>query len=814
MAELRVHGIVEGVLRTVLPEELLLWVASLRGQGVSVKDAVSRLVNTAPSLRRTLVRSLTSELGAVLGPRPLFKAPVALTATQIQALSRAYSRALVTDLVSMQQVERSMVVETRKLLQDAIREVYQHMLSDYGDLTRLQRDRMLAMFQQFENILGKHYKGISDADARRLRDLAEVTATGAATQLRKVMARVGRAEVVAELSARLPPEQLAAVAAYHPIIEGLDLGEWWRRQGIQAVRSIRQQVSLGLMMGEAVPVIAQRVLLSGGGAARLMQRNAEALVRTAVNAVNTAGKMRVYAAMSDDVTDSYEYVATLDDRTTILCASLDGKVYKYGEGPTPPLHINCRSTILPVVNWDRIVGEEQAKRIAEEFPTTRATREGPIRYATYENWLRAQPPDVQDSILGPTRAGFFRSGDMGLEDFLRTDGTLKTLDELRAETAAEGATPIPAGEAPLGGEVLVTLPPSEVITHVGPITDVDAEGLGVLRPPPDYTQYGVNPDGTPQAFALDPDARRVFEGRFYDATTEDSAVQPAHLGGHTGDDLGREMEHVLDTYTPEQTTRLNQNVADGGITFYPTSHDLTLDMASRDPSVDPDHDQIGGVTTRKGGDYDNAYLHLTYGADLGDPLKEGATPDTTAQTFAHEFAHVYDWVPAHGILSYEQFEAEFWNRMGFGHLYSDQPFGARTLPPDAADLAQRRGHVALAFGSAFGGDNSAIRQQLVDLMINQGPEGVRQLFADGKGLWLRGYMISGTPAWFSASEKEIRAATLAAHSLGQPPPISYYAASEPAEAWGCFAGLVYTDPARAQAEFPLCYEVFKQVMGL
>jgi len=47
------------------------------------------------------------------------------------------------------------------------------------------------------------------------------------------------------------------------------------------------------------------------------------------------------------------FSAVLDDRTTELCWSLDSKIYPLGEAPEPPLHIWCRSMILPLIpKWN------------------------------------------------------------------------------------------------------------------------------------------------------------------------------------------------------------------------------------------------------------------------------------------------------------------------------------------------------------------------------------------------------------------------------------------------------------------------------
>ena len=65
---------------------------------------------------------------------------------------------------------------------------------------------------------------------------------------------------------------------------------------------------------------------------------------------NAASK-QVYKA-NEDVTEKYRYVATLDSRTSALCASLDGQEFEYDKGPEPPQHFNCRSTTVAVIDWD------------------------------------------------------------------------------------------------------------------------------------------------------------------------------------------------------------------------------------------------------------------------------------------------------------------------------------------------------------------------------------------------------------------------------------------------------------------------------
>lgn len=83
----------------------------------------------------------------------------------------------------------------------------------------------------------------------------------------------------------------------------------------------------------------------------------EAIVRTNVNrAFNVARRQAFSEAAATGDFPAWEFSAILDDRTSDICESLDGKIYA-ADDPiwgtiTPPLHYNCRSQIVPVYKTD------------------------------------------------------------------------------------------------------------------------------------------------------------------------------------------------------------------------------------------------------------------------------------------------------------------------------------------------------------------------------------------------------------------------------------------------------------------------------
>lgn len=95
--------------------------------------------------------------------------------------------------------------------------------------------------------------------------------------------------------------------------------------------------------------------------------NTVRLARTEMNHISNKGTMEAYK--KSKVVSEYEYVATLDSRTSDICASMDGKIFKLSEAQSginmPPLHPHCRSTTIPHFPKDEI-GANIIDRIARD----------------------------------------------------------------------------------------------------------------------------------------------------------------------------------------------------------------------------------------------------------------------------------------------------------------------------------------------------------------------------------------------------------------------------------------------------------------
>jgi SPP1 gp7 family putative phage head morphogenesis protein len=70
------------------------------------------------------------------------------------------------------------------------------------------------------------------------------------------------------------------------------------------------------------------------------------ITRTLVGHVASQVSDAIAARNPRDVLD-VRWVSVLDARTSDICQGLSGQVFPAHEGPRPPAHFNCRSTVVP-----------------------------------------------------------------------------------------------------------------------------------------------------------------------------------------------------------------------------------------------------------------------------------------------------------------------------------------------------------------------------------------------------------------------------------------------------------------------------------
>ncbi len=228
----------------------------------------------------------------------------------------------------------------------------------------------------------------------------------------------------ASVATKLPsPERLKAIVTQRPI-HGEMLQPLVKRLGTETANRVEQQIRLGMANGEGIDKIVARV--TGTEGFDRSRNAARAMVRTSVNSISNQAQQETWKANSH-IIKGWQFLATLDSRTTVICGSLDGQVFPLGEGPIPPRHIQCRSVTVAVTKDLKL---ETKKYNA----TTRASMDGQVAATTnFDQYLKGKDEAFQNAtLLGKTRGDLWRSGKLDLSDFVRNYNEVIPLDQLRA----------------------------------------------------------------------------------------------------------------------------------------------------------------------------------------------------------------------------------------------------------------------------------------------------------------------------------------------------------------------------------------------
>ena len=343
--------------------------------------------------------------------------------------------------------------------------------------------RLRSILAQLKESLGTWAGDATEITALELQGLTELQSEFVTEQLRKVLPAGARDAVrTVEISPQFAqsvvttdPTQLNVVALSDDLFAAVQgapatfsltaakgatitlpngevLEKAFRGIAVDQAEQFSQVVRNGLLTGETTPSIAKRLIgnlqfgeeaktvrqlvAAGGQATAVADNQVMALVRTSINQVANSASQQVYEA-NQDITKKYRYVATLDSRTSSICAALDGREFEYGKGPMPPQHFNCRSTTVPIIDPDILPPSTTAKR---------ASADGPVPINTsYGQWLAEKQKGEtdadlrarQEKTLGPGKVPYFNRlvDKYGAKDamakLVRDDGSELTLKDLR-----------------------------------------------------------------------------------------------------------------------------------------------------------------------------------------------------------------------------------------------------------------------------------------------------------------------------------------------------------------------------------------------
>lgn len=133
------------------------------------------------------------------------------------------------------------------------------------------------------------------------------------------------------------------------------------------IKEVRSILSQGMIQGKSVEHMSRQL-------AKRMSvdyNRAECLIRTETAYIRGQATADSYGELG---IEQYEYLATLDNRTSAVCRSLDKKVFTMKERMIgvnyPPMHPRCRSTTIPYFPEDSILSRGETRAARDENDKT------------------------------------------------------------------------------------------------------------------------------------------------------------------------------------------------------------------------------------------------------------------------------------------------------------------------------------------------------------------------------------------------------------------------------------------------------------
>jgi SPP1 gp7 family putative phage head morphogenesis protein len=235
--------------------------------------------------------------------------------------------------------------------------------------------------------------------------------------------------------------QLRSALLINPLsVEGADKGKllkvFIRDTNANQLRAVGNAIRSGYYQGLTTPQVVTSIRgtkkagFKDGIIARV-GRSIDAVTRTALQHSAVQAREETWSANSD-IVKQVRWAAVLDKKTSQICRSLDGQQFGLRDGPRPPIHINCRSTVVGVL-------DKKFKSLSDGRTRFSRTEDG-VDYVpasqNYYDWLKTQPAPFQDSAIGATRGKLFRNGGLSKERFselqLNKNFQPLTLDQMKA----------------------------------------------------------------------------------------------------------------------------------------------------------------------------------------------------------------------------------------------------------------------------------------------------------------------------------------------------------------------------------------------
>ena len=232
--------------------------------------------------------------------------------------------------------------------------------------------------------------------------------------------------------ARIPEADVDRILKKPWVSDGLNFSDRIWRDKERLLNTLQGELTRGLIRGEPYGKIAQRI----AGRMGVARSAAARLVETEAAFFSSRGQLDAFRDLG---VEQYEFVATLDSRTSETCREMDGKVLPLSEfkpGITaPPLHCHCRSTTCPYFDDEFTEGETRPARDPETGKTVQVDSK-----LTYENWKSIFVDKTQTLDEWKENVASQATNAPGTLNAAAQNGTINVEQELRANATKLQAT--------------------------------------------------------------------------------------------------------------------------------------------------------------------------------------------------------------------------------------------------------------------------------------------------------------------------------------------------------------------------------------
>jgi len=328
-------------------------------------------------------------------------------------------------------------------------------------VTKAGRQKLLAkVIQEGEVAIKKSGQALAELVRNNLIEVGNLESEFSVGSINKAVTGKGN---VAFITNKLGPKKISSIAD-NLIVQGAPQKELWARQSTNLVNKFKDVIRTGWEQEQDIATISQAIRGTAAngykdGIMNVSKHQANSLARTSIASVANQVREETYLA-NDDVIQGVQFIAVLDNNTTPVCRAHSGdkwdmtpEGWKPVEGAhnyvQPPLHFNCRSTLIPRMYTPGELAKRAPKKlnlVPDKEKKSLGKRLGvrvcrsPCKYTDADAWLKTQPVEYQKNVLGKAFDAW-TVGNISFKRMVTQKGRMRTTEELANIYKQEGLIP-------------------------------------------------------------------------------------------------------------------------------------------------------------------------------------------------------------------------------------------------------------------------------------------------------------------------------------------------------------------------------------